>query len=411
MRSIRLTDGNLDGVLSAGPHSPEISHERYGLILSRVQLVSRFFSVVILLWVGVEFACWPWPISGLLALERVFAAGALWTLGTYRFERRAWPACRAVLVLLLIPASLILGGEFVLAYSGAHLEQQFGTQAYIFSPFLLAATLSIFPLSMRESALLAAPTIAVAVLPMVVWPQLFAATSPFAVALLLVLIAGISAIASFSQLKFLVSLVKTSATDGLTGAVTRKVGERMLGAMFAAAQRKDTPLSILFIDLDRFKSINDRFGHGAGDDVLRGVTAFIREVARRQDVLVRWGGEELVLIMPESSDVEIAGFVSRLAMSGIGHAPDEAAITASIGGAERKADRADSWAALVEAADRRMYAAKAAGRNCYIGPGDNPVTGLFGWSQAVAISARKGLRKKAGAGTSSTTRVPEAAYL
>lgn len=185
MRSIRLTDKNLDGVLSAGPHSPEISHERYGLILSRVQLVSRFFSVVILLWVGVEFACWPWPISGLLALERVFAAGALWTLGTYRFERQAWAACSAVLVLLLIPASLILGGEFVLAYSGAHLEQQFGTQAYIFSSFLLAATLSIFPLSMRESALLAAPTIAVAVLPMVVWPQLFAATSPFAVALLL----------------------------------------------------------------------------------------------------------------------------------------------------------------------------------------------------------------------------------
>ena len=177
MRPIRLTDEK-DGVLSAGPHSPEISHERYGLILSRVQLVSRFFSVVILLWVGVEFACWPWPISGLLALERVFAAGALWTLGTYRFERQAWAACRAVMVLLLIPASLILGGEFVLAYSGAHLEQQFGTQAYIFSPFLLAATLSIFPLSMRESALLAAPTIAVAVLPMVVWPQLFAATSP-----------------------------------------------------------------------------------------------------------------------------------------------------------------------------------------------------------------------------------------
>ncbi len=145
MRSIRLTDENLDGVLSEGPHSPEISHERYGLILSRVQLVSRFFSVVILLWIAVDFSCWPLPISGLLALERVFAAGALWTLGTYRFERRAWAAYRAVLVLLLIPASLILGGEFVLAYSGAHLEQQFGTQAYIFSPFLFAATLSIFP--------------------------------------------------------------------------------------------------------------------------------------------------------------------------------------------------------------------------------------------------------------------------
>ncbi len=384
MKSSSLTEKNWDDVLSARSHSAEISHERYGLILSRVQFVSRFFGVLILLWVGIEFVYWPWPVSGLLALERVVAAGAFWVLGTHRFEPRASAAYRAVMALLLIPAALILGVEFVLADTGAYMEQQFGTQAYVFSPLLLAVSLSIFPLTVRESLLLTAPMIPVTVLPMIFWPQLFAATSPFAIVLMLVLIAAISAIASLSQLAFLVSLVKKSATDGLTGAVTRKVGERMLDAMFAVARRGNTPFSILFIDLDRFKSINDRFGHGAGDDVLRDVTTSIRAVARRQDVLVRWGGEELVLIMPETGGAEIAGFVNRLALGGIGLAPDKVAITASMGAAERVTDNADNWDALVAAADRRMYAAKAAGRNCYLGPNEIPVAGVFGSSRVKA---------------------------
>jgi diguanylate cyclase (GGDEF)-like protein len=264
-------------------------------------------------------------------------------------------------------------------------------------------------LTVRESLLLTAPMIPVTVLPMIFWPQLFAATSPMAIVLMLVLIAAISAIASLSQLTFLVSLVKKSATDGLTGAVTRKVGERMLDAMFAVARRGNTPFSVLFIDLDRFKSINDRFGHGIGDDVLRKVTKSIRAVARRQDVLVRWGGEELVLIMPETSGSEIAGFVNRLAVSGIGHAPDKAAITASMGAAERVSDKADGWDALVAAADRRMYAAKAAGRNCYLGPNDIPIAGVFGASQARAEQPRTKPDSATVIATRDGTRVQDAA--
>jgi diguanylate cyclase (GGDEF)-like protein len=409
MKSSCLTEKNWDDMLSARSHSAEISHERYGLILSRVQFVSRFFGVLVLLWVGIEFVCWPWPVSGWLVLERVVAAGAFWVLGTHRFEPRAFAAYRALMALLLIPAGLILGVEFVLAHTGAHLAQQFGTQAYVFSPLLLAVSLSIFPLTVRESLLLTAPMVPVTVLPMFFWPQLFATTSPMAIVLMLVMIVAISAIASLSQLTFLVSLVKKSATDGLTGAVTRKVGERMLDAMFAVAQRGNTPFSVLFIDLDRFKSINDRFGHGAGDDVLRDVTTSIRTVARRQDVLVRWGGEELVLIMPETSGTEIAGFVNRLAVSGIGQAPDGAVITASMGAAERVNDRADGWDALIAAADRRMYAAKAAGRNCYLGPNDIPVAGVFGSSQARAEQPRTKPESATTVATRDGTRVQDAA--
>ena len=369
---------NWDSLLSARLHSPEISHERYGLILSRVRFVSRFFSVLSLLWIAVDFACWPWPVSGALGLERVFIAGAFWILGGYRFGSRSLGAYGAVLALLVISSGLVLGAQFVLAHTGAHASQLFGTQGYLFSPIALAAILAIFPLTTRESVLLAGSLVPVTVLPFIMWPELFAATSPMAVVLLAVLVAGISAIASLSQLNFLVSLVKKSATDGLTGAATRKFGERMLEAMFALSQRKNTALSVLFIDLDRFKSLNDRFGHSSGDDVLRFAVASIRAVARRQDVLVRWGGEEFVLIMPETNGEQVERFVSRLAEAGIGLAPDAVPITASMGASERMSDGADRWATLVEAADRRMYSAKEAGRNSYVGPNGATLSGLIG---------------------------------
>ena len=70
------TPQSWDNLLSARLHSPEISHERYGLILSRVRFVSRIFSVLSLLWIAVDFACWPWPVSGALGLDRVITAGA-----------------------------------------------------------------------------------------------------------------------------------------------------------------------------------------------------------------------------------------------------------------------------------------------------------------------------------------------
>jgi diguanylate cyclase (GGDEF)-like protein len=395
--SLRKADGSWDKLLSARFHSSEVSRERYSLLLSRVQFVSRFFCVFTLLWIGMEFVFWPWPVSGALALERTLSAAAFWILGAYRFEVRARGASKALLALLLLPSGLILGAEFVLVHSGAYQYQLFGTQAYLFSPIVLAATLSIFPLTVRENLLLAVPMIPVTVFPMIVWPELFDFTSPMAVVLLLLMVAAISVIASLNQLNFLISLVEKSATDGLTGAVTRTFGEQMLETVFAISQRKGAALCLLFIDIDRFKSVNDRFGHSAGDEVLRDAAASIRSVARRQDVLVRWGGEEFVLIMPQTSSTDIESFVGRLARTGIGRTPDAVPITASIGAAERVSDEANAWADLVETADRRMYLAKEAGRNCYVGPKGITVAGVFGSPRPVSERSEDMPRKNTNA--------------
>jgi diguanylate cyclase (GGDEF)-like protein len=377
MLSNHMTEGSWDDFISSRLHSPEISHVRYELIVSRVQFLARLFGVVTLAWIGVEFLFWPWPVSGALGLERLVIACAFWAVGTRRFEATPFGAYMAMLTLLFVQAGQILGVEFVLVQSGAHLGQPIGTQAYLLSPVLLVAALSIFPLTAAESLLLAGPQLLVALLPTVMWPELFATMSPMAVVLLLILIAAISGIASLSQLNFLIGLVKRSATDGLTGAMTRMFGERMLETVFAMSVRKDCALSVLFIDLDHFKLVNDRLGHSAGDEALRNAASSIRSVARQQDVLVRWGGEEFVLIMPETKGSEIPGFIARLARTGIGRTSDAVAITASMGGAERQGDAAEDWAILIAEADRRMYAAKQAGRNGYIGPGGSSMRGVF----------------------------------
>jgi diguanylate cyclase (GGDEF)-like protein len=372
-----MTGANWDDFVSARPHSPEISHVRYELIVSRVQFLARLFAIVTLAWIAVELVCWPWPVSGALALERLVVAGAFWGFGARRFKATPFGAHVAMLVLLLIQACQILGVEFILMQSGVHLDQPFGTQGYLLSPILLVAALSVFPLTARESTLLAGPQVLIAVLPTMLWPDLFVTISPMVIVLLLVLIAAISGIASLSQLNFLIGLVKRSATDGLTGAMTRMFGERMLQAVFAMSVRKNCSLSVLFIDLDHFKFVNDRFGHSAGDEVLRRAATSIRSVARQQDVLVRWGGEEFVLIMPDTKGSEIPGFIARLARAGIGLSPDAAPVTASMGGAERLDDTVEDWAILIAQADRRMYAAKQAGRNGYVGPGGSSASGVF----------------------------------
>lgn len=151
----------------------------------------------------------------------------------------------------------------------------------------------------------------------------------------------------------------------------------MLRLQFAASQRTDQPLSVVFIDLDRFKTINDGFGHEEGDRVLRGAAMTIRDSLRGADMLARWGGEEFVVVMPNTDVVGAVAAVERLAARGLGPRPDGTAQTCSMGVAEWRGDGVADWQALVDKADQRMYRAKQRGRDQVI------------WNDAVveAISA------------------------
>jgi diguanylate cyclase (GGDEF)-like protein len=128
-------------------------------------------------------------------------------------------------------------------------------------------------------------------------------------------------------------------------------------------------MAVAFFDLDKFKSINDTFGHEEGDKALKTLADKLREGLRRGDILVRWGGEEFVAILTDTNPEGAKIMLERLRVAGFGVRPDGAPLTASIGVAERTADNVSDWPQLIELADQRMYEAKRTGRDRAVLPG------------------------------------------
>ena len=151
--------------------------------------------------------------------------------------------------------------------------------------------------------------------------------------------------------------------EGCQLEVLNLTGEELLDLQFIATSRSGTPLSIAFIDLDNFKQINDAYGHEAGDQALEAASGSLRTAIRSGDMLVRWGGEEFVVILPGATSDEAQQVMERLRANGLGKRPDGSLLTASIGIAERIQDHAEDCRQLVEIADQRMYQAKMQGKD------------------------------------------------
>lgn len=153
-------------------------------------------------------------------------------------------------------------------------------------------------------------------------------------------------------------------TDALTGLPNRRAFDQELEQEIERSARYGEPLSLLVVDLDHFKRVNDRFGHTVGDEVLKAVAATLRNVARNIDSIARWGGEEFTLLAP-ATGTESARLLAKRVRSSIRTTPMPEGvkpITASVGvagwiGPEEHAD------GLFKRADEALYQAKSHGRN------------------------------------------------
>jgi diguanylate cyclase len=161
---------------------------------------------------------------------------------------------------------------------------------------------------------------------------------------------------------------KRAKTDGLTGLPNRLAFEDFFrGAQMAAVENK-RPLSVLLIDVDHFKRFNDDFGHGVGDEVLRLIAKVLRERVREQDLPARYGGEELIAVLPDL-DLKACAAVGESIRRSISECKITRrstgqvlpGITVSIGVAQLRPG--ESMAGLIERCDRALYKAKDAGRN------------------------------------------------
>jgi len=163
-------------------------------------------------------------------------------------------------------------------------------------------------------------------------------------------------------------LLQTATHDGLTGLWNHQAALSMLDREFVRAAREKRRLAVAMVDLDRFKNVNDLWGHPTGDAVLVEVASRLERSVRPYDVVGRYGGEEFLLVMP-GCDCETGLRVAervRLSVSdhSIGTAQGLVTVTTSIGVAGSDRVPASQSSDLVRAADTALYKAKAAGRNC-----------------------------------------------
>jgi diguanylate cyclase (GGDEF)-like protein len=157
-------------------------------------------------------------------------------------------------------------------------------------------------------------------------------------------------------------LQQRSTTDPLTGLANRRTFEDRLAAEVERAHRTGSPLSVAIIDLDHFKAVNDRYGHGVGDEVLTEVARCLAAACRSDDLVARLGGEEFAVILPSPAAVAMTGIERLRAAIRAGAYPDGLEVTASAGCASIRDQETDP-SQLLRRADVALYRAKADGRD------------------------------------------------
>jgi diguanylate cyclase len=163
-------------------------------------------------------------------------------------------------------------------------------------------------------------------------------------------------------------LLELSVTDELTGLANRRACRSVAEQELERHRRTGRPALLVVLDIDRFKRVNDRFGHPAGDELLRSVTCVLRQCTRATDTPARYAGDEFMIVMP---DTDLAGGEAAanrirecLASLSLDSAP-ALRCTVSIGAAEAHHEMADveDW---IQQADAALYRAKDAGRDCFV---------------------------------------------
>ena len=161
--------------------------------------------------------------------------------------------------------------------------------------------------------------------------------------------------------------------DSLTGSLNRRGFNAAIEQEMSRATRYHRPLSLLIVDVDRLKEINDRWGHAGGDQALRAVAATLTGISRRIDRVARTGGDEFALLVPEATMPDALDVAARL-HAALGACTHGIPVTVSVGVASNT-DGVDAADDLIKAADQALYTAKSAGRDCTASAPDGMTAG------------------------------------
>ena len=330
------------------------------LLRRRVRSLAWVVALLVAAWIPVDLVGLHAPEFQTIATLRVLLALALGAVALNVHRVPPLPALAGFITLQCVgfaamQASLQAGEPGVLRVG------------YGMFPFVIAVQLAIFPLSWSCALRLASPIALLVAVP-VFTGDLDNDPSLWNVLWLLALLLALAAWASSAQLSLMRELLlarRDASHDALTGLFNRRAAAELLSQERARALRQRTPLSVLMFDIDHFKRINDHWGHAAGDGVLLALADALRQELRVNDIGVRHGGEEFLVILPAASAMQAFEAAERIRTE-IGRLsiPLDGAIesiTVSVGVATFDGLEADG--ALIARADAALYQAKQSGRN------------------------------------------------
>lgn len=359
---VDISRGGLFDLICALKHSPQLARHRLYAIHVRIRLVAAIFIVPTLAWVGLDVLTLDATQWQALAVVRIVAAFVFLGLALVPSSHATRAGVLAQLgALLVIP--MVIYGVSVHLFTGLALQGFALTNANLYAalPLMVMAGISIFPLVVVESlVLVTALAVVVAAVQLLVGHS--SVEELLAMVWVQSLVMVIYLIACAIQLHYMVALLREASHDKLTGALTRRSGADAMNVYYRLSCQQGTPFAVLFLDLDHFKAINDGFGHDAGDQALKSMVGHLQKHLRQADVVVRWGGEEFVVLLTNTSMQGALEVVNRMMLDGFGTRPEGGPLTASMGLAERLTDGGADWMQLVALADQRMYLAKTRGR-------------------------------------------------
>tara|TARA_R100000005_G_scaffold96715_1_gene86578 strand:+ start:115 stop:1314 length:1200 start_codon:yes stop_codon:yes gene_type:complete len=359
-----LSIEGLERLFSTQSHSPLLKRRRARVILSRVRFLSLLCVLAFPLGYLLDILTFDSESYHTLGITRglisVLFLALYFGIGNGETLRDAYRALGIFFAILLAFQAMYQPLLDVMDIFGV---TSLAAAGYALFPFLIFACIAAFPLTVKEAVLTLVLLFVIQMLILILMPEAANPQQRLGILLTLGATGFLCTFGAISQHLYISLLVDQASIDSLTGTYSRNSGEEIIDVQFRISKRQNTPFSIVFIDLDNFKAINDRYGHEAGDRVLATAASNIRRNARGSDVVIRWGGEEFVILLPNTDAAGAVKSIRRLRNIGLGTRPDGQMVTASFGIVDRQSVNVADWSALVDIADNQMYDAKSRGGN------------------------------------------------
>lgn len=362
-KELSLIKDSISDVLSAAHHSKDFIQTRNRFIVERLRLMCIFFAISVPLFSSFDFIFFAAENARVLFVNRIFLSISLFVL--YKCLQR-FNTNRPTRIILSL--AFIFPVCFYIATSIALEAEQYSETiplSFSMMPYLIVAMLGLYPLTIRGGVTL----LTFIAIPLFIFEYLHRSTNFISLIdqmWLLMLFGGIALWLQTGQLLMLMKLYRESTIDPLTGLINRRVLMRQVTGLSRKTGAENHSFSVMMLDLDCFKRVNDTYGHMVGDMVLVKLASILKKELRSSDITARFGGEEFLVVMP-NINLQQANYVAERIASIVRKSSltteegDRIRFTTSVGVAEKHDD--DSVDSLFKRVDELLYRAKEQGRD------------------------------------------------